>query len=146
MGESGDAACVASVAAAILNAKVEKIPPFPQMRQDEGALAQMEEVWRVRVRDTLVHSSNGGAKKALVVNIVLKSKPSNEEAFADDVAQRILQSDQHTQNYDQLSIRLFYGYDIGIAQRWNHQDFARTPAEWRQRVAGGPPETGMGSH
>lgn len=134
---------VASVAAGILNAKLEKMPPYPQMRQDAGALEQMEEVGRVRVRDTLLHSSNGGAKKALVLNIVLKSKPSNEEAFADDVARNILQSDQRTQNYDQLSIRLFYGYDIGIAQRWNHQDFAHTPAEWRQRVLGVPATKGQ---
>jgi uncharacterized RDD family membrane protein YckC len=134
---------VASVAAGILNAKLEKMPPFPQMRQDAGAIERLEGVRRAAVRDTLLHSSSGGAKKNLVVSITLKSMPLDQEVFADEVAGRILQSDRNSSNYDQLSIRLFYGYDIGIAQRWNHQDFAHTPAEWRQRALGFPSTKGQ---
>lgn len=130
----------ASLGAGILNATLEKIPPFPQMRRDAAALEQMERVRRAHVRDVLLHSSSGGgAKKELVVSITLKSTPLDEEVFAGEVARTLFQNDRGSLNYDQVNIRLFYGYDIGIASHWNHSDFAHTPAEWRQRVYGVSP-------
>jgi uncharacterized RDD family membrane protein YckC len=128
---------IISVAAGIISTTLEKRPPFPQMQQDAGLVEHMEGVQRARVRDMLLHSSSdGGAKKNLVLSITLKSKFLNQEAFANEVARIILQNDRSAQNYDQLSIWLFRGYDIGIATRWNHQEFTHTPAEWRERVLG----------
>jgi len=131
---------IISATAGIVISMFEERPPFPQMRQDAGLVEQMDGVQRAHVRDTLLHSSSsGGVKKDLILSITLKSKSLNQEAFADAVARTILQNDRNAQNYDQLSILLIRGYDIGIAQRWNHQEFVHTPAEWRQRVLGASP-------
>jgi hypothetical protein len=129
-----------SVVTGIAKATLKQRPPFPQMRQDEGLIERMDGVQRAYLRDMLSHSpGGGGAKRSLVVSVILKTKSLNQEAFADQVAKAVLQRDGNVQDYDQLSIKLFYGYDIGIAQRWNHKEFAHTPAEWRQRVLGGSP-------
>ncbi len=121
----------------ILRTRLEKSPPFPQMRQDEGLIEHMKGVQRAHLRDILLHSSaSGGAKKNLVATVTVRSGSLEQEAFANEVASTILQNDPNAQSYDQLTIQLYYGYDIGIAQRWNHQEFAHTPAEWRKRMLG----------
>lgn len=131
---------IISVTAGVLNAKLEKTTPFPQMRQDAELIERMDGVQKAHLRDRLSHgSADEGAKKTLVISVILKSKFLNQEAFADEIARDLLQGDPNAQNYDQLSIRLFRGYDIGIAQRWNHQEFAHAPSEWRHRVLDAPP-------
>jgi uncharacterized RDD family membrane protein YckC len=130
-----------SVGAEIVNAKLDKMPPFPQMRQDAKLIEQMNGFEQAKVGERLVHTATGGGPtKNLIVYVHQKSKV--QEASADEVARIILQNDPNAQNYDQLSILFFYGYDIGIAARWNHQEFTRTPAEWRQRVFGSSPVQG----
>lgn len=112
-----------------------------QMRQDAGMIEQMDGVQRARVRDFLLHNrSGGGAKKTLIFSI-RTDKPVDQESFADEVAKTVLQNDQYAKDYDQLTIRIFRGYDIGIASHWNHEDFEHTPEEWRQRVHLGSPAT-----
>lgn len=131
---------IISVTAGVLNAKLEKTPPFPQMRQDAELIERIGGVQKAHLGDRLSHSSSiEGAKKALVISVILKSKFLNQEALADEIARDLLQGDPNAQNYDQLSIRLFRGYDIGVAQRWNHQEFAHAPAEWRRRLLGAAP-------
>jgi uncharacterized RDD family membrane protein YckC len=126
---------IALVVAGIGCSKLEMMPPLPQMRNDAILIEQMGGIQRAQLSDRLLHDAiGGGAKKNLNVSITLRSKSVNQEAFADEVARVILQNDQHAQNYDQLSIRLNDGYDIGIAAHWNHQEFTRAPADWSQRV------------
>jgi hypothetical protein len=128
---------IVSALAGIVSVKLEMMEPFPRMRHDALLIEQMGGILRAHLSDSLAHDSiGGGAKKDLDVNITLQSNSINQEAFADEVARTILQNDRNSQNYDQLSIRIFYGYDIGIAARWNHQEFAHSPAEWRQRAGG----------
>jgi uncharacterized RDD family membrane protein YckC len=129
-----------SVAAAILNVKLEKMSPLPEMRQDAALIEQLGGVQRARLRDVLLHSSaGGGASKTLLVSVTLRSKSLDQEVFAEQVARIIFQNDAHAQNYDELSVRLFYGYDIGIAQRWNHDEYTHTPTEWQRLLSGSPP-------
>ena len=119
---------------------LEKRAPFHQMRQDAFFIEQMDGVQRARVLDTLSHSGTGGeAKKVLLVSVILTKKTANEEAFADNAARILLQKDRNAQEYDELSVRIFRGYDMGIGTRWNHEEFAHTPVEWRQRVLGASP-------
>jgi len=133
-----------SVAAAILNVKLEKMSPLPEMRQDAALIEQLGGVQRARLRDVLLHSSaGGGASKTLLVSVTLRSKSLDQEVFAEQVARIIFQNDAHAQNYDELSVRLFYGYDIGIAQRWNHDEYTHTPTEWQRLLSGSPPASGL---
>ena len=68
-------------------------------------------------------------KKNLVATVTL-STPKAPEAFASEIAAVILQKDTSAHYYDQLTVQIYYGYDIGIAQRWSHQEFSRTTLEW----------------
>ena len=51
---------VCSVGAGIVNAKLEKIPPLPQMRQDAKLIEQMNGFQQARVSERLLHTSTGG--------------------------------------------------------------------------------------
>ncbi len=128
-----------TVASAAVQDWTEKQPSNAEFQYDSRPIEAMGGVQRARLRDSLTHSPAGGpANKILHLYIVLKSKPASEEAFADEAARAILHEDRNVLEYDVLSIRLSYGYDIGIASRWDHRDFEHTPAEWQQKLAGAP--------
>jgi uncharacterized RDD family membrane protein YckC len=126
-----------TAASAAVQEWTEKQPSNIEFYRDSRPLEVMDGVQRARLFDSLSHSPAGGpAKKILHVYIVLKSKPASEEAFADGAARAVLQEDRNALDYDELSIRLSYGYDIGIASHWDHRDFAHTPAEWQHTLGG----------
>jgi uncharacterized RDD family membrane protein YckC len=113
----------------------DKLPSNSEFRRDAIPIEAMDGVQRARLAESLKHGSTGGPpKKILYARIIRASRPESEDAFAGEVARIILQEDRNAVDYDQLSIGLFYGYDIGIATRWNHKEFLHTPAEWRQLV------------
>jgi uncharacterized RDD family membrane protein YckC len=115
----------------------EKQPSNIEFHHDSRPIELMDGVLRARVWDSLFHSPVGGpTKKILHVYIALKSKPAREDAFADEAVRSILREDRNAIKYDELSIRLSYGYDIGIASHWDRREFAHTPAEWQQLLDG----------
>jgi uncharacterized RDD family membrane protein YckC len=123
----------------IATTMLEQRPPLPQMRRDADLVEQLEGVQRAQVSDMLLHSpSGGGTNKDLVARIILRSDSLSHEAFAGEVAKVILRNDQSAQNYDQLRILLFRGYDIGIFQRWNHDEYTHSPTEWQRLLSGSP--------
>jgi uncharacterized RDD family membrane protein YckC len=135
----GSLLIILAVLAGIQSNILVKRGPLPQMRQDARMIEQMDGVQQARVQDFMLHNrSGGGAKKSLDFSIRTE-KPVDQEAFADEVAKIVLQNDRYAQEYDQLTIRILRGYDIGIASHWNHQEFTHSPDEWRQRVLGASP-------
>jgi uncharacterized RDD family membrane protein YckC len=124
---------LASASVVGVREEVEKMPPMPQMRRDASLIEQMNGIERATVSERLAHTSNGGGPTKDMVVSIHQAVPA-QDTFADEVVRTVLQNDPSAQNYDQLNIRFFYGYDIGIAASWNRQEFARTPAEWHQRV------------
>jgi uncharacterized RDD family membrane protein YckC len=128
---------VITVASAAARNWSERQPSNIEFHRDSRPIEVMDGVQRARLWDSLSHSPGGGpAKKILHVYIVLKSKPVSEEAFADEAARAILHEDRNALEYDELSVRLSYVYDIGIASHWDHRDFEHTPVEWQQRLGG----------
>lgn len=123
-----------TITAWILGNVLEKKSPFLQMRQDSHEIEQLDGVQRARVWDILSHSGiNGSAKKVLIISVTRTESPGNTEIFADEVAKVIIENDRNLQTYDELSIRILYGYDIGIASRWRRVEYEHTPSEWRNR-------------
>ena len=126
---------IVTASAAGLRDWSDKLPSNSEFRRDAIPIEAMDGVQRARLAESLKHGSTGGPpKKILYARIIRTSRPESEDAFAGEVARIILQEDRNAADYDQLSIELFYGYDIGIATRWNHKEFLHTPAEWRQQV------------
>lgn len=135
----GSLLIILAVLAGIQSKFLEKRGPLPQMQQDARMIERMDGVQQARVHDFMLHNrSSGGAKKSLDFSIRTE-KPVDQEAFADEVAKIVLQNDRYAQEYDQLTIRISRGYDIGIASHWNHEDFEHTPDEWRLRLRGALP-------
>jgi len=106
----------------------------PDMRNDSRLVEQMDGVYRCKVGDIISDKGGGGAKKALSVSVFDAKEPANDVAYADSIAKVILQGDRYAADYDEMDVRLFRGSQIGIATHWNHQEFARAPADWRQRL------------
>jgi uncharacterized RDD family membrane protein YckC len=119
-----------TVCAAVVNDWSEKQPAPIEFRHDARLLENMNGVERARVVDRLTHGLGGGAKKTLYISVTRETKPVSEEAFAYDLVKTLLHSDQNLQGYDLVNVRLFYGYDIGIARRSEHREFEQSPADW----------------
>ena|ERR1700678_661130 len=60
----------------------------------------MDGVERVSLKDRLKHGPSGDAKKILYIDVVRKTKPVSEEAFASDLAKTLLLSHRNLQGYD----------------------------------------------
>lgn len=120
-----------TVCAAVVNDWAERQPVPLEFRRDMGLLENIDGVERVRIGERLTHGLSGGAKKTLYISVTRKAKPVSEEAFAYGLVKTVLRTDQNLQGYDLINVRLFYGYDIGIASRWDHREFEQSPADWR---------------
>jgi uncharacterized RDD family membrane protein YckC len=122
-----------TVCAAMLKDWSEKQPTVLEFNRDARPIESMDGVQRAYLKDRLRHGSSGDAKKVLYVDVVRKTKPLSEEAFAYDLATALLNADRSLKTYDLVNVRLFYGYDIGIASHWEHREFEQSPSAWRNR-------------
>ena len=109
----------------------EKQPIALEFHRDTRLLESLDGVQRAHLRESLTHGLNGGAKKILYIGVTRKTKPANEEAFAYDLTKTLLDADQNLHGYDLINVRLFYGYDIGIAVHREHREFEQPPSAWR---------------
>jgi uncharacterized RDD family membrane protein YckC len=119
-----------TVCAGPVNDWSQKQPAQLEFRRDARLLENMNGVERARVGDRLTHGLSGGVKKTLYISVTTGTKPTSEEAFAYDSVKTLLHADQNLQGYDLVDVRLFYGYDIGIARRSEHREFEQSPADW----------------
>jgi uncharacterized RDD family membrane protein YckC len=116
--------------AAAINGWTEKQPAPLEFRRDARLLENMNGVDRARVGDRLAHGLSGGPKKTLYISVTRETKPASEDALAYDLVKTLFRSDQNLQGYDLVNVRLFYGYDIGIARHSEHREFEQSPADW----------------
>jgi len=119
-----------TIGAAGLKNWSERQPVQMEFRHDSSLIESMDGVERAFLRDRLTHMSNGVATKVLYINIVRKTKPASEEDFARTVVKRLSNSDPFIQSYDSVTVRIYYGYDIGFGSRWDHREFEKKPKEW----------------
>ena len=140
-GVLGSLLVVVSLAVVVLQRRMDQSEPFRQMNGDARMIEKLPGIQRASVRDLLLHTAgNPGAKKVLRATITLSGGvAANQDAVADQTAHLLLQNDRNAQGYDDISIRVFHGYDIGIASHWNHSEFIHTPREWSQSAVGSFP-------
>lgn len=119
-----------TVCAAMLNDWSEKQPVQVEFRRDTRLIESMGGVRRVNIKETLTHSQGASVQKVIYINVARETKPVSEQAFASEVAKTLLRSDQSLQSYDLIDVRLFYGYDIGIASHSEQREFNQSPAAW----------------
>jgi len=63
-------------------------------------------------------------------NAIWKTRPEDYQAAASDVASLVLSEYSKSMDKDILAVTVMYGFDIGIAQAWNKQNFNYSPQEW----------------
>jgi len=71
----------------------------------------------------------------LQATAIWKECPHDIEVAAQQVAAVILQKYATIMEKDVLVVTITYGYDIGIARRWNSQHFQHSPSEWQDILA-----------
>jgi uncharacterized RDD family membrane protein YckC len=108
----------------------------PELREDSRLIEQIDGVLRCPVTDLISHAGGGAGQKILFVPVVMAKEPASEEIYADGVARTILLHDQYARSYDVLRVRIYRGYDIGIARDQKTWNFEYSPAQWAQRVLG----------
>lgn len=129
-----------AVATGVFERGMEKSAPFRQMNSDARMIEELPGVQQARVRDLLLHNAGSvGARKVLRVSLIRSGNVGTQEELADRTARLLLQNDRSARDYDQISILVFDGYDIGIASHWNHSEFVHSPGEWSQLVVGSDP-------
>jgi uncharacterized RDD family membrane protein YckC len=127
---------------------VEKAIPNLEQRligSDFGALTNIQSTLN-REGDVLstgvqINTSNNfqpnGQKKvttALIVTVVHRGRPDMPEAFANQVAARVLKLYPDALGRQQLMIVVRYGFDIGISSKWTSDPYSFTPDQWRARL------------
>ncbi|MHC4169711.1 MAG: RDD family protein [Planctomycetota bacterium] len=71
-------------------------------------------------------------------DVLWRHKPPDKEAAARLVASIILDEYPEVMDKDVLTVKVSYGYDIGIARLWKSYTSTHRPSEWQQMVSGTP--------
>ena len=126
---------VAVIGGKVLESKLTKLADFPAMLADARVVEDMEHVQSVGVSDlTWTPSSSAEKTTIYVVNVFWSGQQNQEEAFAKQVASRILENNPHVANRDRLRIVIIRGYDLGIAQAQRSNPFEDSPANWKTNL------------
>lgn len=106
----------------------------PAMLQDARLVESMDGVQQAQVRDlNWLGWKWGRERKIFVINVLWQGNLLDEEAFACQVATRVLQNDPQTRELDSLRVVITTGYDLGFTH-WKHSNsYGHTPAEWDNR-------------
>jgi uncharacterized RDD family membrane protein YckC len=139
----GSLLIVLSIGSLILDNKLSKSGPFPQLLEDVRIVETMRSVQAAGVQDLNWSKWGGGEKKTiLIVNVHWTGNPAEEQAFADQVAKLIIEHDSKVKEHNFLRVVMIRGYDIGIAHAQVSHAFEHTPAEWNARLFGASPAEG----
>lgn len=97
---------------------------------------QVERLDMVRFASVKVGESRGGQGKSrfLQVNAVLFEPYAEFEELIDRIAATVFNFYPKASELDQVSVTLAYGYDIGIASKWQYRQAGHAPGEWKQKL------------
>lgn len=124
-----------SLGAAALKSWSDRQPTQVEFHRDSTLIESIDGVERAYLRDRLIHDPSGTASKVLFINIVRRTNPPSEQDFARNVVRSLSNSDRLARSYDFITVRLYYGYDLGLGSLWHHRDFEQKPREWIAAVA-----------
>jgi hypothetical protein len=91
----------------------------------------------LRGSSTFTSASGSETKKFLKVSVRFPYVLDEFDSTARKVASIVLQMDDRVETYDQVRVRLEYGFNILIAKTGIHRTFSYTPAEWRDEILKG---------
>src|ERR1700722_19252713 len=118
-----------------LESRIMKLADFPAMLSDARVVEDMDHVQSAGVSDLTWTPSSGAKKKTIyVVNVFWSGQQDQEEAFAKQVASRILENNPHVADRDRLRIVIIRGYDLGIAHAQRSDPFEDSPANWKAKL------------
>jgi uncharacterized RDD family membrane protein YckC len=112
-----------------------RVGPFPQLFADMRLLEETKGVQSAGVQD-MTSSSNGERKRILIVNVRWAGESNDESAFADQIAEIILEHDPTVNQRDILRVNMIRGYNIGIATGQVLRPYEHSPAEWSNLLFG----------
>jgi uncharacterized RDD family membrane protein YckC len=126
---------VAVIGGKVLDSKIMQFADFPAMWSDAHVIEDMDHVQAAGVSD-LTWTPRSGAEKTTiyVVNVFWSGRQDQEEAFARQVASRILENNPHVADRDRLRIVIIRGYDLGIAHAGRSDPFEDSPANWKAKL------------
>jgi uncharacterized RDD family membrane protein YckC len=88
----------------------------------------------LRGSSTFTSSSGSKTTQYLSVTVRFPRELDDFEPIAREVASIVLEMDDRIETYDQIRIRLEYGFNILIAKTSIHRTFSYTPEEWRNEI------------
>lgn len=83
---------------------------------------------------TVMVSANlgdGGGFNLLNINAIVDTSTPDREALARHIAKLALENYANAKQMKAVTVTLTSGFDIGIAQFWQSQNYTHTPQEWR---------------
>jgi len=124
---------VAAAVAPIFTGKLASKEPFANLLDSRKALMENHTVnfATVSYGNSTFTSAESGTSETTYVSAqvsLLENDISNEE-FARSLATKIADNYPDALNKDVIQINLIYGYDIGIASRWNSHSHRFSPTE-----------------
>lgn len=107
--------------------------PFTELVALQRALVANPGVNTARV-DSGVTRADAAKTSWTVVIVSVREAKLLDDDLADEVAGATLASYPAAMRGDRLTVRLVYGYDIGIARRWQRRSYSLTPNQWVARL------------
>jgi hypothetical protein len=109
-----------------------------QMERLRGVQAAEIRVWNPSLLKSGTLQSIAPKQKRATVVISWQGKSSGREALADEAVKILIQGDPRLKEQELIRVKIGRSYNLGIASGNDYQNFTHTPAEWSQRLAGGP--------
>ena len=107
---------------------------FPLQKTIQEAMGT-QHVGVTRGSSTFTSASSSKTTNFLSVTVRFPYPLDEFDPAAREVASIVLQMDDRVETYDQIRVRLEYGFNILIARSNTHRTFSYTPAEWRDEIS-----------
>ncbi len=117
-----------------------RIPMFADLQVLYMRLAAQPELRSVNVFESTgrVYGTHRiGVKRDLLIQATIVAPLADHGPLSTRLAGIALSAFPQASAEDAISVRLAYGYDIGIAASWSYNEQMLTPAQWADRVAAG---------
>lgn len=120
---------VIGVSGVVLSGRLKAWTPMSQLLDDVAAVEEIPGVQSASVQD-LTQWGGESKQKILVISARWAGKSEGVEPLANQIAASILARDKSAQSYDELSVNIIRGYDLGIANSHISRQYSHTVADW----------------
>ena len=110
---------------------------FAELIETREQIQNVPQVVYASINDgkSTFNSTDGESKTTTYLSsqVLINNQNVNDENLAAEIANVILETHQEAKQRDIIQVILTYGYDIGIASKWNNYRYSFAPNYWLKK-------------